>query len=486
MSACSSTSSDFPASGESYDDSWFVGREEELGIIEQKVRDGLQGSFISEPIVYFWGMPGIGKSWLLKRLEQLYSSNCGSNVRGIGNVTTLTLLVDLTKAPSGSGQHPYEDVELFRYLMCEAAGCLAQGLPDLSAQIREDCPVADEVEQNSDIERLVDRFVEHLAVLSHDYVVLILFDAVECLDSRTFSWLEQNILSPLASTDRILIVATGRQANPNWDGLPVRRRLQTVKLDPLDKARSHEQILIHECAPGAPEVIYPYTLGHPYANWLFITTLAGQGVSLLSDKAVSSVLSLAVDRLLEPVGCESENNALRVLSGLRKFNTQSARVLLGEMLGNKYRSMSDGEYGHLFDSFEDRNLVDWEVARRGYAVQSAARRILQQHMRLETPHVYCQLHDCALDLYENRANLYPNKRAFLILEMLYHYAQRDFNDINGLTHDVNELISTWLQPERLSVEQAHELWRALEEDSEIHLDLPEQLYLQLLDAVQKI
>lgn len=145
-------SKDPPPDHMNYDPSCFVGREEILEEIASKAREVRQGLPITEPVMHLWGVPGIGKSWLLRHVSYKYSSNHSRHHGHTKEKKVLPLLIDFTGFQSSGVQ------ELVEYLICEIASCL-------------------DLEEPSRSEQHLEEFLVRLKELSTRFVMLLLLDA---------------------------------------------------------------------------------------------------------------------------------------------------------------------------------------------------------------------------------------------------------------------------------------------------------------------
>ena len=469
---------------ESYQPGHFVGRGKELDIIKEKVRSGLDGAPIPKSVIHIWGPPGIGKSWLLQHLAHEYNSGpqdqIGPSPKKCG---TLAAQVD------------FRDLELSQKNPLSIAQVVA-GIfdqlqrPDPNGSLPEETKAFqakyEQFKQSpngaGEIPGLLECFLEYVKWLTECYVPLLLFDGVEKLPSDDFFWLEREIIAPLARTDRVLFVIASRKELPRWKEFSVRQRLEVWELQGFDLQTTQEQLTRYALPEEAAREIYPYTFGYPYANQ--ILGAAWQEGKPSAEK-IPIFLSQIEKELLENAVLERERDILRALSTLRRFNVESARRFLKQAVDPEFGALSDGYYLRLFEMLEQAGLVFWNSEQRGYVCSREVRGILQSRLRLAEPERYQELHQHALEMYQQWIEHYQGQEERFFPEMLYHCIQQYCGDATVLRREVIALLERWLTPDHFNGEQLDSLYHLIAADPELEAALPPALYEKILTRIEQ-
>ncbi len=432
---------------EAYNATHFVGREEELRAIRRKIEEGQAGYPITRPLIHLWGAPGIGKSWLL---QHIYTKSFVEieNSAKLDTRRVLTALVDFTKLP-------------FKAEDPGSVKALLQALKD-DLQ-REKAPSPDDSEDKGAIS--VDHFIQDVIEWSKRFIMVFLFDGVEKLHPDDFFWLEREIIAPLARTDRVLFVIASRKELPRWKEFSVRQRLEVWELQGFDLQTTQEQLTRYALPEEAAREIYPYTFGHPYANQVWSVAWREEGKP--SEEKNFALLGQVERELLKDTTLERERDILRTLSAPRKFNVESARSLLGQIVDKEFGTLSDGYYLRLFGALEQTNLVFWSSELRGYTISLPVRRILDLRIQMSDPEKFRQRHTFLRKFYEEQAGRNQLDRGALLLEALYHLARETADETPDDREDrVQQFLQTHLTEEQLDTDNADTFLRLFRGDQE--------------------
>lgn len=184
----------------------FVNRESEISLVRNKLVEAKERGWIDRPIVHFYGVPHIGKTWLMQHLALLTYTG------------VFVVSVD-----------------------CDAAAC--SKVP--RDMLRREC-------EGSQIFR-----DESLKI-----PVLLLLDAADALHEEDFHWLEKEILVPLACTDQAVIVVSGQRDTPKWRQVETRRRVCYHALNVFAVNETSELLRKAELSAN-PKQVYEASGGHP-------------------------------------------------------------------------------------------------------------------------------------------------------------------------------------------------------------------------------
>lgn len=450
---------EIPPQRQEYDPAYFVGRDEEVCAIRRKIEEGQTGGPITRPVVHLWGAPGIGKSWLLQHIQSLGTITDGARK------CILSALVDFSKLQ-------------FKATVIESQKTLLEKLTT-ELHLLENLPQESGGEhENTDPLKV---FIGQAVRTSEHAVLILLFDAIEQLDSEDFFWLEREIIAPLARTDAILFIVAGRKNLPRWKEFSVRQRLEVRELRSFDAKTTQVQLERQGLPQEAETAIYPYTFGHPYANQVW--GAAWEEGPLSTDRKLA-LLAQIEEALLESVTLERERDILRVLSTLRKFDSDFARRFLGEFIDPEFNTVSEGYYLRLFDTLQQTHLVMWSNEQRGYVIVPEVRKILQARLKLERPDLHTSLHQSAGEMAKQWLERYDGARPFP--EILYHGTQLYLGEPQNLNREVTTALQTWLTPAYFREEQLDNLQRLIEEDPDLKTALPPALYDKTLLKIQQL
>ncbi|HOV47084.1 MAG TPA: ATP-binding protein [Anaerolineae bacterium] len=454
---------------EAYNAAHFVGREEDLRAIRRKIEEGQAGYPITRPVIHLWGAPGIGKSWLLQHIYTEFSAKTEDSAklhtRGI-----LTALVDFTKLPFKA-----EDPSSVKALL----QALQDGLQ------RGETPAPDDSEDKGAIS--VGHFIQDVIEWSQRFIIVLLFDSVEKLPPDDFFWLEREIIAPLARTDRVLFVIASRKELPRWKEFSVRQRLEVWELREFDLQTTQEQLTRYALPEEAAREIYPYTFGHPYANQVW--SVAWQEGKPTAEQSLA-LLGQVERELLKDTVLERERDILRTLSAPRRFNVESARSLLGQVVDAEFGALSDGYYLHLFGALEQTNLVFWSSELRGYTISLPVRRILDLRIQMSDPKKFRQRHTFLREFYEGQAGKNQLDRGALLLEALYHLARETADETpDDRENRVQQFLQTYLTEEQLDTDNADTFLRLFRGDQEFWGEaavLPPTLQGEVQEQVERL
>ncbi len=469
---------------ESYQPGYFVGRGKELDSINEKVGRGLDGDHIPRPVIYIWGPPGIGKSWLLQHLAHEYNSGPQNQiVPSPKKCGTLAAQVDFRDLEL-SQKNPFSIAQVVARIFDqlqppEPDGSLPEEARAFQAKYEQFKPGPDGA---GEIPGLLECFLKYVEWLTGRYVPLLLFDSVEKLPEDDFFWLEREIIALLACTDRVLFILASRKKLPHWKELNVRQRLEVWELQGFDLQTTQEQLTRYALPEETAREIYPYTFGHPYANQVLG---AAWKEGKPSEEKNLALLGQVERELLKDVVLERERDILRALSTLRKFNVESARRFLKQAVDPEFGTLSDGYYLHLFEMLGQTDLGFWSSKLRDYVFSRAVRGILQSRLKLAEPERYRELHQHALEMHQQWVEYYQGQEEHFFPEMLHHCVQQYCGDATVLHREVMALLERWLTPTHFNEEQCDSLYHVIAADSELEAVLPPALYGEILTRIEQ-
>jgi hypothetical protein len=428
----------------------FVNRIDELSIVNQQIQQIAQAHVQTssvEPIINFWGVRGIGKTWLLYHLYDLYSyGSVTSSAPATATYPTLALLY------SFSGQ---TTAPLLEHITSQLA--------DNTIRQMASALTADEQNQlaHASATGNIDDLVVALLSLSQRFVPLILLDNTEQVSQADWGVIEPRLIEPLALSGQILIIVAGQR--------PIRFRRFEVRRRCLIPEKSHVrafdlQYTRRQVSQRAPkisaDVVFLHSMGNPHLTDILAQLMFKQVGGALVQPNVISVLrqgeaemlaDIPTNVVLEGVATDLRN-ILYHLAPLRQYRVEALRLMcqfLSAALSDSYclRVLQTlGSYSE---------VVRWDRNLRAYTTDTTVRRIINQRQILEDPRAYATQHRRAHDMYQDWASQSPMVSEDFIVEMMFHLgsvfqATGDSNQLQVAASSVRNLANTHLTPTRLA------------------------------------
>lgn len=402
-----------PRDKHEYDSRLFVGREEELARVARDVQTIKNQSMLVNPIVNFWGVAGIGKTWLLKHLEEKYRFPC----RELVSFTTY---------------HTFED-DIGDPLPSLAQSTTKAIKTQLESLLNEsESRELEEVAAQTDPRILVDL----IRSLANRIVPFLLLDNTESLDQDNWSSVERKIIEPLAQHGRIIIVVAGRRSS-NWYRFEARRRAQTARIKEFNQEQIQE-LLKRYGVELDTSLVLPFTAGTPGLVRDIAEFARGVGTgSVLETEWVARLkphLVKALNRFEEHFLQNLEPQLqpiLRALIPLRVYRLDA----FSKMTAGVARLPGAGNDLTLLRELATTEVAWWDSAHRAYITDPIGRRVLDRKLLLEDPAAYRAKHGQALKIYQASAEEFKFNSEDFILESWFHLAS-----LYSVTHDEDLLL----------------------------------------------
>ncbi len=476
MVSVQATSSIYIPQKEGYRREGFVGRQDELRAVNQRVKQGKKGEDIDYPVLNYWGIEGSGKSWLMHHLADRY--------RGPGHLDpeeckhTFTALLDL-----GS-------IDPFKWTTSNLVSILKPAVKDILDQVKGQ--VEDEeratggallaqinaaTDDQAKPDSLVRSFVTWIISMTDQFVSVILLDTIEQATPEALSKIELHLLEPLASTDKAVLVTAGRREVARWRRFAVRRRQdEPIRLSPFNEQDTIRQLNKQGfVCPG--DLVYPYSFGLPYASQILASAISKLSDGHRVDKEFleknkrrfGKRLKMLADHLLEAV--PKVQSPLRALSVLRIIFRGALPYLLPD----------ETDYRSLLDDLESTRMIWWAPDRGAYLMDPSLRQILNLSLQFEHHNIFKQRHREAYHFYHKAIEENPYDCGLFLVEALYH-ASYDYP--YRISEKIDDLLSQTLKPENFTVGGAKFLLTWLEEEDECHKVLSGNLFSQVKEQIQ--
>lgn len=464
-----------------YETTLFVNREPELRIIKEKVRQAQAKGIIEDPIINFWGIKGIGKTWILHHLHYLYSYRPDTPTAPL-TLPTFALLYSFSGKPEG--------FLLEQITHALANEMLAQLASSLKTQEQE---ALLSIRDTNNLEELV----KVIQTFSHHIVPLILLDTAEDVRQADWEVLERSLIEPLVSTGRILVVIAGRRQAPRWRRFEVRRRAmepEKSRLRPFDKQAVNNQIEQRQYQIPV-DLLFPYTAGNPHlvdvvAQHIMTWAKGAKGVTLdrrwfeQHQQDLLKILREAEGQFLKNVPPELRS-ALDAVSTLRFYRVEALRAMLA--IRGVVAEQPDGYYLNTLRALDQQTeVVWWERERRAYVTSQVVRQLVNRRQLLDNRENYITRHRQAIAMYWEWVHSYPQASEDFILEIWFHLAclyQADGNidKLQAETKEALHFAHTRLNSDRFMI-----LPEQLKGDRELLDLLPPDLHDELFEELGQL
>ena len=396
----------------------FVGREEEVGLVEERIGIIQYGGSVFQAVINFYGVVGIGKTVLLRELEK--------RIRDKGLPCAFVDFAEEEYDCSPQSQVALLEDIVDRLSDSAGSAALAEAVLDFRQRRQTGEPVEDQVQA------VVQASLDYINDLARDRnaPAVLLFDTLERADAALFDWLEEEVIGPLIRTDRVLVIVASR-APHRWKQFAVRRRAYRWRLDPFDEKTTREQ-LPQEYETLAPKVMH-LTRGHPFGNVQILQSVrrieqeVGRSFRRTDfDEYQRRLVQELVDQLIEPLVMRDVpaeiKRAYRVVALARQFDVNVLRRLLTRFVEEPFAGKSAAYFLGVVGAMVKTTLVEWSSARRGYVLDSTIRWMLALNMRLSARERYEEVNRELASLYDEWIERVPENRSGFIIERLYHEA----------------------------------------------------------------
>jgi len=388
----------------------FRDRDAELQIIENKLDFACRGQPGGLPVTCFWGVAGIGKSWLLIELKRLYErhgphSDCLS-------FSTIAARLDLDRSLGSA---------VWREGKLDRARVVRELWRQLAQQAGADVPDLDHLSPEGQASFFVSQATGWLA----HFRPLLLLDTVDDVvreDETAFFWLEEHLVEPLALTNRVLSVFASRGELRRWQRFQVRRRVDLWPLVAFDPLSAGEAVGANAEVSRA---LYRYTFGHPLANEYLARLLKAAGLDLgtasvqeieanLKPELVRTALRQTVQHIFAKVPQDLIDLA-HAASVLRWVNVEPLQHLTQEL-----RLEPPKDYHDLIGQLQTYHLLYWNLDAGAYQFPSGVGPMLACALEMEYPERFRDAHRAAYAFHREHLEHHPMYLARYVPGAAYH------------------------------------------------------------------
>ena len=336
----------------------FVNREPELKLIDESFKALLdRRRLLRNPIIEVQGVGGIGKTSLLKEVEQ----RCQD--------TQLPCIwVDVSQHSSSVEIEILSQVK--RYI-------LASDNQDFSDA------------------------THAMKVLLEEQPVVLIFDAVDTAETTQLSLIE-NLLKDLIEDEKFFAVFASKKALTFQQYRSVARQLTIFQLKALDR-KDCESYLDTLGTPIEPEIrnfIFEWTRGYPLAMNVLVQAVQN-GLDPRTPKGRQEALALLTTQVIHqgvltavnPVDRNRYFSALQLFSVPRRFNLVIMQDLIEKFTPELKLESSIAYWGLPKEINEATDVLNWNMTRAGFSVDEPIRTLFLLLLKAEHPERYFAIHE---------------------------------------------------------------------------------------------
>ena len=403
-----------PDEAYAYNLSQFAAREEQMRLVSDKLKLARRGEPDHRLLVEFFGVPGVGKSWLLACLRERYA------LKPPGR--TVSALVTLERVS--------QDTDWYALLRTVAWQIKAQ-VPAVGITAFEPKEAAEE--RRSELSAELVKLVKELP---GSHIPLLLFDATE-KSSELLGWLEDDIIYPLLHSNRVVVVFAGRRWL-RWKRFEVRRRVQALSLEPFGESDSTaamlEKLGVDRRLAGT---FFAYAFGHPLTTRVIVSALEEAGIaaseidaasierneSLIAEKVYERVIR---DRFLKALPRGRERERLECLVEIacipRRFDVAPLQAFAQKFDGELFPNEAGEYYSEAISVMRSANLVQRTSKQRGLGLLPVLRWIVSKNLSMRDERTFVAWHGAARDQYSAWIKDIPVNGVNYLIEWAYHQA----------------------------------------------------------------
>ncbi len=383
----------------------FVNREHELQLIDESFNALLDRKrLLRTPIIEFQGVGGIGKTSLLKQVEQ----RCQDT------------------------QLPFIWID-----MSQGAASITR---EIIKQVKKYAPNDKTTSGHS--------AVQATRVLLEEGPVVMLFDSVDTANQDQLSLIE-HLLKDLIEHEKLFVVLASKRALLFQQERSVARKLTALPLQSLDRKNCdlYCENQDHPIEPEVRNLIFEWTRGYPLAMNV-MTQAVTSGHDPRTEEGKKAVLELFAMRIITQevlANAPSEEQAryqavLQLLAVPRRFNLPIMQDLIEAFLPEQKRESSLAYFSLPKEISDTTAVLSWKMSRTGFSVDEPIRNIFLLLLKNEQPERYFAIHGYLAQTNLRLAREFSGSdRVRYVRECLYHTA------CNTSSPNLEELLAQALQ-----------------------------------------
>jgi len=394
-----------------------INREDEMAIAQDALDDlTSEERLVQTPIVDFCGIPGIGKTAVLREIVRLCDGK---------KIPCITTLKNVEGVSSG---------KIY--------------IKDSLEEIRE----------------------EISAQATHRDPCVVVVDDTGDTDRRQMERLER-FLSFMIEYNNLFIILASRRKISFEQQKKIMRKMEVHPLPPLDQASSLQ--LLDKIAVNASDdekkLIYKWTHGYPLAMEEMASALE-TNVDMHNEQARRELMQRVVDRVItggllaEVEERERLHTLLRLLAFPRRFNLVLMRSLI-ERFEQRYGFPGSLAYMTIpRDITEATGILDWKLEKAGFTIEEPVRTILLLEAQISDEARYREINAFLAERnWEYALEVWGEDRILYLLEFLYHR----FLSVSQPEETLHQSIEQIMRQAELSTELLLSFRSALTQDVEL-------------------
>lgn len=435
---------------EVFDLDHFVNRDSELHFILEQCLESLRGNRpINPQFIEFRGVWGIGKTTILKRIEH----HC--------------------------------DKEDFHPIWVEVRSTPDYVFRAIADQVRSRYAVSFKPEGDA----LDESLVAARALLEKYGRVVIFIDALDAAGEEYLKNIEE-LLHRFTEISKLLCIMASRKMIEFKSTRPVGRKLKFIPLKSF--TRDHCALYIRKLAQGLKDEeidqIILLTGGYPVAVNIAVRTITQENLDLSAELGRKRLIQILNEQVLEhgvlasirqdPEELLWYQTMLSLFAVPRRFNLTIMQKMT-EKFAEQYKLGSSLLYMEMLRRINlNTGLLDWDIARTGYFMESPVRHLFHVKLKTEDPDRYTRIHEFFMEQNWRLVMEVPaDDRLRYIQEYLYHCAF--CLDSNGIPDSIEKAMK------QIPIEPA-ELWVQFHEEYQKDIELQDALGAHKEKVLSKI
>lgn len=383
-----------------------VNRVEEIRLVTTRLDNLIHNVPVPDPVLFFYGVPYVGKTTLLKYIYKLALER---------NLPAVLLDFDREQiTDSGTLANHYDGEVGFANLV-----------NDLFVRLRESRKLADitpaSEEQNIQIDTTQLLSFIHQIQENLGRPIVLLFDTLEDIAPETFIWLQERILVPLLQTGQLFVAMAGWTDHQESKQSLIWSVSRFTKVCPLRSFDAEStELQLQALQPGsarfASKNILALTGGIPGLNRQLILQ---QGHIQDEIDMISYLVNQVIFHRFSGRGLDEVRKELIAVAPFRQFDTRLLQHLLEQLWPATYKDMTLGQTRNTLRKLRLTSLVQQHADTYGYAIPHDLRRVLDSYVYMRQPGHYLQINSLAVLWFRKEISDgdYP-----MIVNELYHLA----------------------------------------------------------------
>lgn len=374
----------------------FVNRETEMTLINNAFSALLnyQEKLLYTPIIDFYGVEGIGKTAIVKSIEQ----KCFE--QGVSYITI-----------EGS-KSAYD----FSRALIEKASKYFEHTPGLQTE-SEDLFAASTAITHALVER---------------GTVVILLDGVDATNQELLERIART-LNSIIDENKVFVVITSKRSVLFDTERSVARKLITLPLKPFTRKSAEEYLdsVSNALPPEIRSSIFEWTRGYPLAMQVMTNAILENGLNPRDPQQQHTLLAQILERVVDQgvlknvalARLDEYKSALLLLSVPRRFNLVIMQELIENFLPALKKESSIAYMQLPNDINHDTDILHWNRIKAGFSIDAPIRGIFLLQHKIEYPDHFLELNHFLAALNKKLAAEVPDSdRRRYLREYLYHSA----------------------------------------------------------------